>query len=164
MLLFVCSGLDIDHECVRTDGISSRYKNTAATNILPEYGCLIVSPANLWKRDPVTFQVRTVWLWCGAVQKLRSARRGDGVCLCDTLELGWPTFLCARLKECPQKIWRAPKCLQRARWAKFKCKKPYHTANLILNTASSSIIASNHFKCNASRLKSKSNEVRIFAK
>ena len=47
----------MDHECVRTDGISSRYKNTAATTILPEYGCLIVSPANLWKRDPVTFQV-----------------------------------------------------------------------------------------------------------
>jgi len=47
----------MDHECVRTDGISARYKNTAATTILPEYGCLIVSPANLWKRDPITFQV-----------------------------------------------------------------------------------------------------------
>jgi len=51
------SGSDMDHECLRTDGISSRYKNTAATTILPEYGCLIVSPANLWKRDAAMFQV-----------------------------------------------------------------------------------------------------------
>ena len=56
-VLFYCSGSDVDHECLRTDGISSRYKNTAATTILPEYGCLIVSPANLWKRDAGLFQV-----------------------------------------------------------------------------------------------------------
>ena len=47
----------MDLECVRTDGISSRYKKTVAATILPEYGCLIVSPANLWKRDAGTFQV-----------------------------------------------------------------------------------------------------------
>ena len=57
IILFRFSGSDMDHECLRTDGISSRYKNTAATTILPEYGCLIVSPANLWKRDPGLFQV-----------------------------------------------------------------------------------------------------------
>ena len=47
----------MDEECLRTDGVSSRYKLTPTLKtILPEYGCLILSPANLWKRDPMTFQ------------------------------------------------------------------------------------------------------------
>ena len=49
--------LQMDKQCLRTDGLSSRYKSTSAVDVLPEYGCLILSPANLWQRDPATFQM-----------------------------------------------------------------------------------------------------------
>ena len=45
----------MDHECLRTDGLSRRYRGM---NILPDYGCLILSPANLWSKDSVLFQVQ----------------------------------------------------------------------------------------------------------
>jgi len=48
------SGSDMDHECLRTDGLSPRYRSI---NILPDYGCLILSPANLWSKDSVLFQM-----------------------------------------------------------------------------------------------------------
>ena len=48
------SGLDMDHECLRTDGLSPRYRSM---DILPDYGCMILSPANLWARDSVAFQM-----------------------------------------------------------------------------------------------------------
>lgn len=31
------SGLDMDHECLRTDGLAPRYRSTLS-NILPDYG------------------------------------------------------------------------------------------------------------------------------
>lgn len=47
----------MDHVCLRTDGIAEKYRHWAiTTNILPDYGCLILSPANLWSRDPRSFQ------------------------------------------------------------------------------------------------------------
>lgn len=54
----------MDHACIRTDGLSLRYKNTAAASILPDYGCLIVSPANLWMRDAMIFQVHILVVKC----------------------------------------------------------------------------------------------------
>ena len=50
------TGLDMDHECVRTDGLAPRYRASLA-HILPDYGCLILSPANIWSKDPATFQL-----------------------------------------------------------------------------------------------------------
>ena len=51
------TGTDMDHLCLRTDGIAEKYRHWATkTNILPDYGCLILSPANLWQRDPRSFQ------------------------------------------------------------------------------------------------------------
>jgi hypothetical protein len=48
----------MDHTCLRTDGIATKYRHWATTtNILPDYGCLILSPANLWQREPRTFQM-----------------------------------------------------------------------------------------------------------
>ena len=49
------TGLDMDHECLRTDGLSPRYRDSLA-HLLPDYGCLILSPANIWRRDPTTYQ------------------------------------------------------------------------------------------------------------
>ena len=49
------TGLDMDHECLRTDGLSPRYRSSLA-NLLPDYGCLILSPANIWRRDPTSYQ------------------------------------------------------------------------------------------------------------
>ena len=47
----------MDHLCLRTDGLAEKYRHWATkTNILPDYGCLILSPANLWQRDPRFFQ------------------------------------------------------------------------------------------------------------
>ena len=51
------TGLDMDHECLRTDGLAARYRSPLA-HILPDYGCLILSPANLWSKDSVLFQAR----------------------------------------------------------------------------------------------------------
>jgi hypothetical protein len=44
-------------------------------HILPDYGCLILSPANMWRKDPVVFQedgsvVSTVFNY-------QSSREGD---------------------------------------------------------------------------------------
>ena len=33
-----------------------RYRGSLA-HLLPDYGCLILSPANIWGRDPTTYQV-----------------------------------------------------------------------------------------------------------
>ena len=44
----------MDHICLRTDGLSSRYRSM---DILPDYGCMILSPANLWARDSESFQM-----------------------------------------------------------------------------------------------------------
>jgi len=49
------TGLDMDHECLRTDGLAPRYRASLA-HLLPDYGCLILSPANIWRKDPTTFQ------------------------------------------------------------------------------------------------------------
>ena len=49
------TGLDMDHECLRTDGLSPRYRSSLA-HLLPDYGCLILSPANIWRRDPTSYQ------------------------------------------------------------------------------------------------------------
>ena len=48
------SGLDMDHQCLRTDGLSPRYRSM---NILPEFGCLILTPASLWGKDSGLFQM-----------------------------------------------------------------------------------------------------------
>ena len=51
------TGIDTDHLCLRTDGIADKYRHWATkTNILTDYGCLLLSPANLWQRDPRSFQ------------------------------------------------------------------------------------------------------------
>lgn len=50
------TGLDMDSVCLRTDGLSAKYKFASTLNVLPEYGCLILSPANLWGRDAADFQ------------------------------------------------------------------------------------------------------------
>ena len=47
----------LDQECLRTDGLSSKYHTPSVSALLPEYGCLVLSPANLWQKDPVAFQV-----------------------------------------------------------------------------------------------------------
>ena len=52
--IFSFSGLDMDHICLRTDGLSARYRSM---DILPDYGCMILSPANLWARDSESFQM-----------------------------------------------------------------------------------------------------------
>lgn len=44
----------MDHECLRTEGLDPRYR---PMNVLPEFGCLILSPANLWGRDLASFQM-----------------------------------------------------------------------------------------------------------
>ena len=44
----------MDHICLRTDGLSPRYRSM---EILPDYGCMILSPANLWARDSIAFQM-----------------------------------------------------------------------------------------------------------
>ena len=44
----------MDHICLRTDGLSTRYRSM---DILPDYGCMILSPANLWARDSESFQM-----------------------------------------------------------------------------------------------------------
>ena len=49
------SGLDMDHECLRTDGLSPRYQSSM--DILPNYGSMMLSPANLWARDSAAFQM-----------------------------------------------------------------------------------------------------------
>lgn len=55
--LFRHGSQDMDHLCLRTDGLAEKYRHWATkTNILPDYGCLILSPANLWQRDPRFFQ------------------------------------------------------------------------------------------------------------
>merc|ERR1711971_1483041 len=41
------TGLDMDHECLRTDGLAPRYRSSLSS-ILPDYGCFILSPANIW--------------------------------------------------------------------------------------------------------------------
>ena len=45
----------MDHECLRTDGLAPRYKSSLSS-ILPDYGCLILSPANIWRKDSGLFQ------------------------------------------------------------------------------------------------------------
>lgn len=47
----------LEDECLRTDGLSTRYKSSSAVNVLPEYGCLVISPANVWRKDPSAFQM-----------------------------------------------------------------------------------------------------------
>ena len=49
------TGLDMDHECLRTDGLAPRYRSSLSS-ILPDYGCLILSPANIWRKDSGLFQ------------------------------------------------------------------------------------------------------------
>ena len=49
------TGLDMDHECLRTDGLAPRYRSSLSP-ILPDYGCLILSPANIWRKDSSLFQ------------------------------------------------------------------------------------------------------------
>ena len=52
------TGLDMDHLCLRTDGLADKYKhNQIMAKMLPDYGCLMLSPANLWQRDPRSFQL-----------------------------------------------------------------------------------------------------------
>ncbi|TRY79121.1 hypothetical protein TCAL_05977 [Tigriopus californicus] len=50
-------GKSLEDECLRTDGLSTRYKSSSAVNVLPEYGCLAISPANVWRKDPSAFQM-----------------------------------------------------------------------------------------------------------
>ena len=51
------TGIDTDHVCLRTDGIADKYRHWATkTNILTDYGCLLLSPANLWQREFSIFQ------------------------------------------------------------------------------------------------------------
>lgn len=45
----------MDHECLRTDGLAPRYRSSLSS-ILPDYGCLILSPANIWRKDSGLFQ------------------------------------------------------------------------------------------------------------
>ena len=48
----------MDHLCLRTDGLAEKYKhNIIMTKMLPDYGCLMLSPANLWQKDPRAFQM-----------------------------------------------------------------------------------------------------------
>ena len=47
----------MEAECLRADGLSVRYKTPSVSKVLPEYGCLILSPANLWQKDPSAFQM-----------------------------------------------------------------------------------------------------------
>ena len=49
---------DMDHLCLRTDGLSDKYRhNYNIAKMLPDYGCLMLSPANLWERDLRSFQM-----------------------------------------------------------------------------------------------------------
>ncbi len=55
-------GLGMDDVCLRTDGLSPQYRastssSQSSSSVLPEFGCLILSPANAWKRDPASFQL-----------------------------------------------------------------------------------------------------------
>ena len=49
------TGLDMDHECLRTDGLAPRYRSPLA-HVLPDYGCLILSPSNIWRKASSVFQ------------------------------------------------------------------------------------------------------------
>ena len=52
------TGQDMDHLCLRTDGLADKYKhNQIMAKMLPDYGCLMLSPANLWERDLRSFQM-----------------------------------------------------------------------------------------------------------
>ena len=46
----------MDDNCLRTDGLSPEYRALSSSALLPEFGCLVLSPANLWRRDPSAFQ------------------------------------------------------------------------------------------------------------
>ena len=46
----------MDSSCLRTDGLSAKYRFASTLSVVPEYGCLVLSPANLWGRDPNAFQ------------------------------------------------------------------------------------------------------------
>jgi hypothetical protein len=51
------------------------FSRASLAHILPDYGCLILSPANMWRKDPVVFQedgsvVSTVF-------NFQSSREGD---------------------------------------------------------------------------------------
>ena len=47
----------MDSSCLRADGLSAKYRFASTLSVVPEYGCLVLSPANLWGRDPNAFQV-----------------------------------------------------------------------------------------------------------
>ena len=47
----------MDSTCLRTDGLSAKYRFASTLSVVPEYGCLVLSPANLWGRDPSAFQL-----------------------------------------------------------------------------------------------------------
>ena len=47
----------MDSSCLRTDGLSAKYRFASTLSVVPEYGCLVLSPANLWGRDPNAFQL-----------------------------------------------------------------------------------------------------------
>ena len=68
------TGLDMDHECLRTDGLAPRYRSSLSS-ILPDYGCLILSPANIWSKDPATFQLDTAIV--DTVFSFQRSREGD---------------------------------------------------------------------------------------
>ena len=55
--LDIFSGKTMDSSCLRADGLSAKYRFASTLSVVPEYGCLILSPANLWGRDPGAFQV-----------------------------------------------------------------------------------------------------------
>merc|ERR1719369_792078 len=40
---------------MRTDGLAPRFR-AFLSHLLPDYGCLILSPANIWGKDPTTYQ------------------------------------------------------------------------------------------------------------
>jgi len=50
------TGEGLDSRCLRTDGLSPAFRSLAVSAILPDFGCLLLSPANLWGRDPSAFQ------------------------------------------------------------------------------------------------------------
>ena len=60
----------MDSSCLRTDGLSAKYRFASTLSVVPEYGCLVLSPANLWGRDPNAFQVSLFLNFLG-LKKLR---------------------------------------------------------------------------------------------
>ena len=46
--LDIFSGKTMDSSCLRADGLSAKYRFASTLSVVPEYGCLILSPANLW--------------------------------------------------------------------------------------------------------------------